>query len=59
METKRQDYIRIILISAEKELVHSAAAISGNGQISVFARAILLKQAKALLDNRGGDTSDG
>lgn len=48
-----------MLIPAEKELVHRAAAISGNGQIAVFVRAILLKQARALLDNREGDMSDG
>lgn len=58
-ETKRQDCVRIMLTPAEKELVCKAAAISGNGQIAVFARAILLKQAKALLDNREGDMSDG
>ena len=58
-EFKRQDCIRIMLTHEEKELVHKAAKASGDGQIAVFARTMLLEQAKVLLDNRGGDTKDG
>ena len=48
-----------MLTHEEKELVHKAAKASGDGQIAVFARTMLLEQAKVLLDNRGGDTTDG
>ena len=58
-ESKRQDCIRIMLTHEEKELLYKAAKASGDGQIAVFPRTMLLEQAKVLLDNRGGDTTDG
>ena len=44
---------------AKNELACKAAKTSGNGRLAVFAHTMLLERAKVLLDNRGGDTTDG
>lgn len=57
--SKAPDYIGIDLTHSENELLCKAAKTSGNGRFAVFAHTMLLEQAKALLDNRGGNTTDG
>lgn len=47
--SSRTESIRIALSPEEKQRILNAAAIYGNGQAAVFARAILLREAERIL----------
>lgn len=44
-DNKREEVIRITLTTEEKNRICEAAKASGNGQVAVFARAVLLQKA--------------
>lgn len=46
---KREEVIRITLTPEEKSRISRAAKVSGNGQLAVFARAILLKETERII----------
>lgn len=48
--TIRSECIRIMLTTAEKELLARAAQVSGNAQLAVYARAVLLHTAKDVVE---------
>lgn len=47
-DSKRHETIRITLTPEEKSRICEAAKVSGNGQVAVFARAVLLQQANLI-----------
>lgn len=46
---KREEVIRITLTEDEKSRICKAAKVSGNGQLAVFARAILLEETERII----------
>lgn len=46
---KREEVIRITLTAEEKSRICEAAKVSGNGQMAVFARTILLSKAEQII----------
>ena len=50
----RSKNIRITLSPGEKDLIQQAAAISGNGQTAVFARTVLLQEARRIANQKEG-----
>ena len=49
---KREHVVRLNLTSGEKELIYKAAEISGNEQIAVFARQVLLNAMDKIIRER-------
>ena len=57
-EGGRNKQIHINLTAEEQQRIAKAAAIHGNGQTAVFARDILLREAKRILKNNKGESQN-
>ena len=52
-EERRCEIVRLTLTTEEKQLLSRAAALSGNGQLAVFVRTIILGEAKKIVEKGG------